>query len=286
MSKIEKIISNYFGYLNRLGSTKNSFIGLACALLLGIIDLIVPDEFELSFLYLLPIAFTTWFAGKRPGLLVSVLCAYFLSPNYLKLNSVASAWNLFSAFGIFVIVTLMQDKIHQLLDMESKLSRTDPLTGAVNQRAFLELVEYEMLRLGRENIPFSLVYLDIDNFKKVNDQYGHGKGDELLKSVAACLLDNHRKSDIVARMGGDEFTIFYPETNADAVKVATKRIRNYLNELSRLNDWPTTISMGVVTCMGGNCTLENIVAMADNLMYQVKNAGKNSVLYSEYAVGE
>jgi len=250
--------------------------------LLGILDLLVPDDFILSFFYLLPIAFTTWFAGKRGGIAISLVCTYFLSANYLKMDIVASAWNIVSTLGIFVIVTLMQDKIHQLFDEECKLARTDPLTGAINQRAFLELVGYEIMRLQRENIPYSLVYIDIDNFKMVNDQYGHKMGDEVLKSVATCLLKNHRKTDVVSRMGGDEFTIFFPETNSESVKVPTQRIKKFIDELSKSNGWPTTISMGVITCTKGVCDLGNIVSLADSLMYKVKNSGKNDVMYSEY----
>ena len=283
MEKLEAIIANYFGYLSRLGSKVNIIIGMTSCILLGLIDLITPNEFVLSFFYLLPIAFTTWFAGKRGGILVSIICTCFLAPNFIKMSVIASAWNISSALGIFLIVTLMQDKIHDLLKIESNLSRTDPLTGAINKRAFLELVGYEMIRLHRESKPFSLAYLDIDNFKKVNDQYGHPKGDEVLKLVVSCLIDNLRKTDVVARMGGDEFTIFYPEIGQEGVKVATKRINKYLTELSMNNSWPTSISMGVITSENEECKLDVIVAKADELMYKVKSSGKNDVMYSMYA---
>lgn len=280
MAKLEAIIARYFKYLSQLEDRVHIIIGLACSTLLGLLDLITPNEFVLSFFYLLPIAFTTWFAGKRAGILISVVCTCFLAPNFIGLSAVASAWNILSALGIFIIVTFMQDKIHGLLKIESNLSRTDPLTGAINKRAFLELVGYEMIRLNRENKPFSLAYLDIDDFKKVNDQYGHTKGDEVLKAVVSCLVDNLRKSDVVARMGGDEFTIFYPEIGQDEVKVATQRINKFLTELSEKNSWPTSISMGVITSESEECKLEVIVTMADELMYKVKNSGKNNVMYS------
>jgi len=280
MAKLEAIIASYFGYLNQLGNKVNTTIGLASCILLGLLDLITPNEFVFSFFYLLPIAFTTWFAGKRGGILISVICTCFLAPNYIKLSAMASIWNILSTFGIFMIVTFMQDKIHNLLKIESNLSRTDPLTGAINKRAFLELVGYEMVRLHRESKPFSLAYLDIDDFKKVNDQYGHTKGDEVLKAVVSCLIDNLRKTDVVARMGGDEFTIFYPEIGQDGVKVATQRINKFLAELTMENSWPTSISMGVITSENEECKLDIIVTMADELMYKVKNAGKNNVMYS------
>jgi len=282
MEKLEAIIASYFCYLNNLGNKVNTIIGLISCVLLGLLDLIVPNEYMLSFIYLLPIAFTTWFAGKRGGLLVSIICTCFLSSDYSKMSTNASIWNIGSALGMFIIVTLMQDKIHTLLKIESNLSRIDPLTGAINKRAFQELVGYEMIRLHRESKPFSLAYLDIDDFKKVNDKYGHTKGDEVLKAVVSCLLNNLRKTDVVARMGGDEFTIFYPEVGQVGAKVAAQRVNKFLAELSVANSWPTSISMGVVTSDNEECKLEDIVTMADELMYKVKRAGKNNVMYSNY----
>jgi len=283
MAKLETIISGYFAYLNRIGSTINTVIGLACCLLLGIVDFLVPAGLELPFLYILPIAFTTWFAGKRMGILVSVICTLFLSHNYVKYSTTVEALDILSALGIFIIFVLMLVRIRDLLEMESTLSRTDPLTGVMNHRAFSELVGYEIMRLQRESSPYSLVYLDIDNFKLVNDQFGHAKGDELLKAVASCLTDNLRKTDIVSRMGGDEFTIFYPATGQEPAKVITQKIKEKLDALSKANNWPTTISMGVVTCVSGRCELDGIVTVADKLMYEVKNTGKNDVLYAVYS---
>jgi diguanylate cyclase (GGDEF)-like protein len=283
MAKLETIISSYFSYLNRIGSNVNTVIGVLCCVVLGMMDLLVPSGLELPFLYILPIAFTTWFAGKQMGMLVSVICTLFLSHNYLKFGVIVGALDILSAFGFFLVFVLMLVRIRDLLELESTLSRTDPLTGVMNTRAFSEIVGYEIMRLQRENSPYSLVYLDVDNFKVVNDLYGHTKGDELLKAVASCLTENLRKTDIVARMGGDEFTIFYPATGQAPAKVITQKIKEKLDDLSEANAWPTTISMGVVTCTSGKCELEGIVTVADKLMYEVKNTGKNDVLYAVYS---
>jgi diguanylate cyclase (GGDEF)-like protein len=283
MAKLETIIAGYFTYLHRIGSTINTVLGLLCCSLLGIADLVLPTGLDLPFLYILPIAFTTWFAGKRTGILVSVICTAFLSHNYLKFNRLVGSLDILSALGFFLVFVLMLVRLRDLLELESTLSRRDPLTGVMNQRAFSELVGYEIMRLQRESSPYSLVYLDVDNFKVVNDQFGHAKGDELLKAVASCLTDNLRKTDIVARMGGDEFTIFYPATGQEPAKVITQKIKEKLDALSEENDWPTSISMGVVTCTSGMCELEGIVTVADKLMYEVKNSGKNDVLYAMYS---
>jgi len=283
VSKIEGFAAWYFRYLDQKGKAFNAFIGLICSVFLGIFDMWMPPEYTLSFLYLLPISFTTWFAGKWAGFVISVLCTGFWSLSRFHEASGAAAWNIVSTLGIFCVVSLMLFRIRQLLEAESTLSRTDPLTGVMNLRAFTELVEYEIMRLMREGSPFSVAYIDLDNFKLVNDSFGHRQGDELLKAIVGCLNSHLRKTDAVARIGGDEFTIFMPATDQYAVRVVTQKIREELNELSIGNNWVTTISMGVVTCTDGACMLDEIISIADNLMYEVKRAGKNDVQYAEYS---
>jgi diguanylate cyclase (GGDEF)-like protein len=195
----------------------------------------------------------------------------------------AATWNILSTLGIFTVVTILFSKIRQLLESESTMSRTDPLTGVMNVRAFSELMEYEILRLKRESSSFSIAYFDVDNFKQVNDQHGHRKGDELLKSIVTSLTQNLRKTDVVARMGGDEFIVYFPLTDQEAVKIATLKVMEELNQLLQINNWPTTISMGVVTCINGACDFDKLIGLADKLMYEVKQAGKNDVHYGMYS---
>ena len=280
---MDTALIRYFNYLDRLGSTYNTIIGVICAVILGIFDVVTPDEYLFSLLYLFPIGFTTWFAGKRNGFLISVICTIVISRLHVQLNIYAATWNTLSTLGIYSIVTMLLAKIRQLLQSESTLSRTDPLTGVMNIRAFSELLEYEILRVKRERSFFSIAYFDVDNFKQVNDLYGHRKGDELLTTIVTSLTQNLRKTDVVARMGGDEFIVFFPLTDQEAVKVVTLKVREELNTLLQFNNWPTTISMGVVTCTNGECDFDELIALADKLMYEVKNTGKNNVRYGLYA---
>ena len=282
MAKLEPLIIEYFRYLGKKGKKYNLIVGLICSIVVGVSDVIAPDDYIFSFLYLLPISFTTWFAGKSAGLFISVLCTVFWSVGHSKVGIYASIWNTFSSLGLFCVVSVMLARIRQMWETEITRSRTDPLTGVMNMRAFSEIVEYEISSLQRQSSPFSVAYLDIDNFKEVNDRYGHKKGDELLKAVVACLVENLRQSDLVARMGGDEFTIFFPATNQDAAKFVIQRVKEHLMILSDDNNWPTTFSMGVLTCTNGNCSLDEIVSNADTLMYEVKSAGKNDVRFAEY----
>ena len=126
---------------------------------------------------------------------------------------------------------------------------------------------------------FSLAYIDIDNFKRVNDTLGHSRGDELLITVAKTLKRSLRKTDLVARIGGDEFACLFPETEINAAKEAyTKAKESLSNEMSK-NSWPVTFSVGVVTFDKTPEDLKKAIKIADELMYSIKNAEKNNVEY-------
>jgi diguanylate cyclase (GGDEF)-like protein len=280
MPKTDNFITRYF---DGQSSTFNTIIGLVFCSVIGVFDLVTHDDYIFSLMYILPIVFSTWYVDKNAGILISAICTAFLAFHHSDKLLIVSIWNNLSMFGIFCVVTLMLSRIRQLLENESTLARTDPLTGIRNLRSFSELVEYEALRLRREGSPFSIAYFDIDDFKKVNDTYGHKRGDKYLKELVSCLRKHLRKTDIFARMGGDEFVIFFPATGQNSVKVVTQKVREGLDGLSRSIGWLTTISMGVVTSTNGTCDLDDIITAADKLMYEVKHAGKNNVLYAEYS---
>lgn len=280
----ENIFIAFFRYLNSKGKVFNVVIGMAWAALFIALDLYAPRQYYFSFLYMLPIAFVTWFSGKIYGFIISLACAGFWSVgNTVREDMTAGIWNVTSTFAIFIAVSVMLTKIRQLWERDIDLSRTDPLTGVMNVRALSELVDYEILRFQRENSQFSFAYLDVDNFKFINDHYGHNKGDEVLKSIAAKLIENLRKTDIVARVGGDEFTIFLPSTDHEAVNIVMGKVREQLNDLTRRKNWPISFSIGVVTCSNGMCEFGDIMSHADKMMYEVKNAGKNNIRFGIFA---
>jgi len=241
-----------------------------------------PDEATHSLLYILPIAFVTWFSGKRYGFLITLACMMLWSINNVVDNLLITTWNIFSTLIFFISIVVLLHKTRVLWENEKVLSRTDPLTGARNLRAFSELAEYEMLRSQRDDLPFSLAYLDLDNFKQVNDSCGHAAGDNLLKSIVANIVSNLRKTDVVGRLGGDEFAIFFPETDQASVQVVMHKVDVELSRLMKSDACATTLSTGVVTCCGGVYDLEKLISYADRLMYDVKHAGKNNIFYAVY----
>ncbi|MBS1867992.1 MAG: GGDEF domain-containing protein, partial [Acidobacteria bacterium] len=163
------------------------------------------------------------------------------------------------------------------LENEKSLSRIDFLTKIPNRRAFYEATELELQRARRYKRPISTIYIDIDNFKCVNDTLGHEIGDQLLRNVAETLRTRTRECNLVARFGGDEFGILLAETGAEGGLAAARNLRNALTKLASENHWPVSFSIGVATFLDAEQSVDEMIASADELMYEVKKAGKDSV---------
>lgn len=240
--------------------------------------------------YLVPIALAAWFAGLVPGIAVSVFASLLL----VLTRPLAAGraeweqfhyWNVFMRFGVFIVVAYivsMQAAIRRLLRREKELSRQDILTGAVNRRAFTELLSAEILRLSRYERRFSLAYIDLDNFKSVNDLWGHASGDRLLRVVAEGLKNAVRSSDVVARLGGDEFAILLPESDAVAAEAVIRKVQRTVDDRLREGRWDVTMSIGLLTCESPPDSYDQALRQADSLMYLAKSEGKNRVCHEVF----
>lgn len=156
------------------------------------------------------------------------------------------------------------------------LSLRDGLTGLFNHTYFFQQIDLEVRRYMRYGAPVSLILIDIDNFKEVNDTYGHQEGDRILASMGATLLNVARDSDICCRYGGEEFAVILPLTNIKKAGVIANRLSKEMAE--RLLDGRTvTVSIGVTSCGKMTRTYQNLVKKADAALYQVKRSGKNKV---------
>ncbi|SEH27739.1 sensor domain-containing diguanylate cyclase [Magnetospirillum fulvum] len=161
-----------------------------------------------------------------------------------------------------------------------KLSRTDGLTGLFNRRAFFEEIARRFQRLLREGRPAALIYVDLDNFKAVNDVHGHQTGDRALLAVRDLMVQHTRPTDLIARLGGDEFAIWL---EAAEEKIAVRRCEELLTAGAQLTcysgspDKPLLFSLGVAVHSGGEAeTIEALIARADKAMYEVKRGGKGA----------
>ncbi len=173
-------------------------------------------------------------------------------------------------------------RAHRLAHEVEKLARTDFLTVLNNRRAFIELGARAIDLAQRHRRPLSLVMLDIDHFKSINDTRGHGAGDAVLRVVADLIRENHRKTDIAGRLGGEEFALLLPETPlADALLVA-ERLREHVGSRSVTYEGSPircTTSVGVADLRPGE-TLEQLMARSDAALYEAKHAGRNRVIAS------
>jgi diguanylate cyclase (GGDEF)-like protein len=262
-------------------------ISLGGVAVLGCIDYLTGYEYSFAIFYVFPVALTAWFINVKAGILIALLSATVwdisnrLAGEQLS-NPAIAYWNAATRFGFFIIITTLLARLRQVLEHERTLSRTDPLSGVLNSRAFYALVAAEIERQQRHGRPFSLVYIDLDNFKSINDLYGHRTGDELLKIVAGTIAENLRVIDAVARLGGDEFAILLLETPADAAQLAMERMQALLLATMRQQQWPVTFSIGIATCLVPPPSVDALIQLADAQMYLVKKNGKNNIRLSTY----
>ena len=164
-------------------------------------------------------------------------------------------------------------------DRLAALSATDPLTGLANRRALKRYLTDEFRRAFRYRNPLSLLLVDVDHLKQVNDEYGHAMGDRVLRTVARAIADSLRQSDVGARWGGDEFAIVAPNTNADAARHSAERLLARVMDVSRKDhDLSVTVSVGISTYEPDNpehLELDSLVRAADHALYRAKESGRN-----------
>ncbi len=189
-------------------------------------------------------------------------------------------WNTFVRLGFFGIISLLLVYLKESFLREQALSHIDFLTGITNSRAFYSLASLEMVRAKRYGHPFSVAYIDLDNFKQINDKFGHTVGDDVLKIVAKTIQSNLRQTDIVARLGGDEFAIFLPESDFESTKISINKIRILLLDSMKENKWEVTFSIGAITFLEFTFSMDEVIQKADELMYSVKGNGKNNIKFA------
>ncbi len=177
--------------------------------------------------------------------------------------------------GFFSIIVFLLNGFKR----EKSFAREDSLTGLGNRRYFFERTDVEIQRSIRYSHPFSMAYIDIDDFKSVNDRYGHAEGDALLKQVGQAIAGHIRKTDIAARLGGDEFAVLIPESSNEAAKVFFSKLHTFLSGIARGESWPVTFSIGVVTFNKPAESVDEMIRIVDQLMYSAKKSGKNLVKY-------
>ena len=260
-------------------------ISILTVAILGITDYISGFEMSFSIFYLLPISFTILLSDFKLGIIISLLSAFSwyladISSGHIYNSLFTPIWNSVMRFGYFMIHTYFFSQFIKLYEKTKINSLTDSLTGIANTRYFLEFFEREIKKAKRTNLPFTLLYIDLDNFKFINDTSGHQVGDSLLKMIAKTVNGSIRPSDIFARLGGDEFAILLPESDYSESNNLIKRIKKTIETELKKNNWPITVSIGAITYKNFENTISDMIKQADDFMYKVKKDGKNNIEHS------
>jgi len=248
----------------------------------------ISTELNLAPFYLLTVLFVSWSCGRMWGFAFAVVTAAteiwlgwilrfpYTTSGYLYLN-------VFTRLLGYGFVVWMVAELRSLYMQGLDTARKDFLTGAANRMAFYEALALERARQRRSAKPLSIVYIDCDNFKQVNDRLGHGEGDKVLLTIVNTARTKLRETDTIARLGGDEFGLILPETDGSGAAKAIASLRESLKLAMQANGWGVSFSMGLGTFISLNESLDELVSLSDALMYEAKRKGKDTVVQREYA---
>ena len=269
------------------------WLAALAALLIAAAGPIAGPDVGFDFLCLWPIGLVTWGAGLPVGFALSLACASAScavgllahgAGEGMQAHLAVHLWNFAVQLGVFGSQSTLLAVLKERVVRERRLARTDELTGIANRRAFDEAADRELERARRQLRPLTLVYLDVDDFKRLNDLHGHSAGDEVLAVVGLTLRRGTRRLDTPARVGGDEFALLLPDTSLRAAAALLGRLRAHLGAALAERGWPTGLSIGSVTFQSPPASTAEMVALADAAMYQAKRSGKGAIHFEE--VGE
>jgi diguanylate cyclase (GGDEF)-like protein len=187
------------------------------------------------------------------------------------------------AFSLFASQIAVGFENARLIERIQKIAITDELTGLYNRRGLFEIGRLEIERTRRYNQPLSAILIDIDHFKRVNDQYSHAIGDQVLRSFAKCIQENTRELDIIGRIGGEEFVLLLPGSNHKSAHNTAARLQELIAKnitQTSLGVIKITVSQGVAEMDHSMIDLNDLVQAADRALYRAKETGRNKVVSS------
>ena len=253
-------------------------IGLVVAV--GTAEIWSGFEPSLLSLYVIPLGLAAWAASPRTAYALAAAAATLPAPFFALAGEPiggAVIWSVLSNFALLAILVLLLTTLRRRLSDEAVFAATDSLTGLLNRGSFITRLDAELARAGRYGRAFTLAYVDLDNFKTVNDLEGHDAGDELLRRVADALRSSTRQTDVLGRLGGDEFAAVLPEITGGATGLVLENLRKQLIRAMEKGGWPVTFSIGAVTFEAPVDTSREALRVADEAMYTVKHSGKDGI---------
>jgi len=261
-----------------------SLIGIVA---IGIPDYLIGTDVSLSIFYFFPVGTAAWYAGNKTGTLTAILCTLpelageLAAGHYLNHPKIV-IWNVVLVLVTMLIFVRLIVTLGRQLDRERTLARTDPVTGIFNRRAFMDYLGHSIDLMERSERQIALAYIDLDDFKQINDRRGHDEGDRVLQQVADVLVSCVRKSDVVARLGGDEFALLIVDTNRMKAESCIGKIRESLHHVFESEQPPVTCSIGCVIFGSHPLNVQGAIRAADLLMYKVKSRGKDGVDFEDF----
>lgn len=282
--RISKIQLNIFRKIEAVN--KKCLIALVLILELLIFwgDYVTGPLAPFTHLYLVPIILAAFFLNPGWAYFFSLMAAIAGIPIFYQLLDVfdltAVSLNFFSETVIFFTVAFLSTQLRKLLDGFNKHASEDFLTKAYSRWYFYEMCNLELARSYRYKHAITIAFIDLDNFKQVNDIRGHEVGDKLLVKTAATIKANLREGDLLGRLGGDEFGILLVETDQKQGEIIISRMKENLLKAMAHTDAKVTFSVGVVTYLADKQTsIDNLLALADSSMYAIKKTTKNAIEY-------
>lgn len=181
-------------------------------------------------------------------------------------------------FVVTALVRLMRESLAGLIGGLERSASTDDLTGLANRAAFRESCRRDVEQARRTGAPLSLVMVDLDHFKAINDRFGHAAGDDALRRFAAVLRGECRAADLAARQGGEEFVVSLADTGLDEAAHFAERLRARIEDETAGDDAPIRISVGVAELTEAHAGADDVIAAADAALYEAKTTGRNRVV--------
>lgn len=281
-------VRDFFTAIDRLPRAAVIALSVALALLIAALDAATGSEVAMTLFYLVPLCIAAWAGGRRTGALFAVgIAAIWYVAEALSVGewtSGVAVWNGIVRFAVLYLAALVMATLREAIDEQRLLARRDERTGLANAREFAERATIELKRVARLGVPLTVAYCDVDDLKRVNDTYGHEAGDRLLAGVALALRASLRSTDMVARMGGDEFACLLPGAMGGDALAALMKVLDGVAELSDEGSGRATVSIGAVWTRMPVKSVDTLLRQADAHLYEVKASGKDGLLAS--AAGE
>ena len=255
---------------------------IALTLLVYWANAVTPSSARLGVLYIVPVLLVTWTEGLTWGIVFAVATTVFreaIAWDQMPADT-PLLWRVVNGSAYLAVLAVAMAGLQMLRRSQALLARLvtqDQLTNVLNARAFADRLSQELDRNRRYPRPLALLYMDLDNFKVINDTHGHQTGDAVLRLVADAMRSSVRQADVVGRLGGDEFAVLMPETDAQLADSAAKRLASSLRNVFRGTP-NVTASIGVVSCTATEANTDDLLRRADQAMYDAKRMGKDRVV--------